>query len=302
MAFDIDIGNALLGRLQGGRIPKPHPATAALTGGLLALLSAGFATAGPPTAQTGQTARGPAECCPIVELRQYTLYPGKRDALIALFESKFIESQEAVGIRITGLFRDINDADRFVWVRGFDDMPSRQKALTDFYYGPVWGAYRDQANPTLYDNDNVLLLHPAAPGVGFVVDARKRAAIGAKRRHGDFVVATIYSFDGTVPAAFVDQFDHDVMPLLKQHGANVLGRYVSDKSKNTFERLPVRENDNVFVWFASFADRPAYDRYIEALGHDPRWSGELFAAIRKPLQRPPETLMLQPTPRSLIGH
>src|SRR5688572_13276071 len=32
---------------------------------------------------------------PIVELRQYTLLPGKRDVLIELFDREFIEGQEA---------------------------------------------------------------------------------------------------------------------------------------------------------------------------------------------------------------
>ena len=33
----------------------------------------------------------------IVELRQYTLLPGKRDVLVDLFEAEFVESQEARG-------------------------------------------------------------------------------------------------------------------------------------------------------------------------------------------------------------
>ncbi len=33
-------------------------------------------------------------CCPSVELRQYTIQPGKRDALIDLFEREFIESRK----------------------------------------------------------------------------------------------------------------------------------------------------------------------------------------------------------------
>lgn len=39
-------------------------------------------------------------CCPIVELRQYTMHPGQRDVLIDLFDREFIESQEALGIRV----------------------------------------------------------------------------------------------------------------------------------------------------------------------------------------------------------
>jgi hypothetical protein len=45
---------------------------------------------------------------PIVELRQYTLYPGQRDVLIDLFEREFVEHQEELGIRAIGQFRDLD--------------------------------------------------------------------------------------------------------------------------------------------------------------------------------------------------
>ena len=59
--------------------------------------------------------------CRVVELRQYTLHPHQRDTLIALFDREFVESQEALGMQVIGPFRDLDDPDRFVWLRGFDD-------------------------------------------------------------------------------------------------------------------------------------------------------------------------------------
>jgi hypothetical protein len=106
-------------------------------------------------------------CCPVVELRQYTLHSGKRDVLIDLFDREFVETQEEVGIKIIGQFRDLDHQDRFVWLRGFPDMTSRAKALNDFYSGPVWKAHREAANATMIDSDNVLLLRPAFPTSGF---------------------------------------------------------------------------------------------------------------------------------------
>ena len=70
---------------------------------------------------------------PVVELRQYTLRPGQRDVLIDLFDQEFVESQEAAGMTIVGQFRDLDDPDRFVWIRGFASMPSRARALASFY-------------------------------------------------------------------------------------------------------------------------------------------------------------------------
>ena len=54
-------------------------------------------------------------------------------------------------------FVDLDDPDRFVWLRGFVDMATRAAALGAFYGGPIWKAHRDAANATIVDSDNVLL-------------------------------------------------------------------------------------------------------------------------------------------------
>src|SRR4249920_4096345 len=102
--------------------------------------------------------------CAVVELRQYTLRPGSRDGFLDLFDREFIESQEVLGSWVVGQFRDLDDPDRVVWLRGFRDMPTRAEALTAFYGGPVWQAHREAANACIIDSDNVLLLRPANGG------------------------------------------------------------------------------------------------------------------------------------------
>lgn len=85
--------------------------------------------AGPVIASSHVTQRSPSsqrECCPVLELRQYTLKPGQRDAFIALFDRHFVESQEAVGMTLVGQYRDRRRPERLVWIRGFPDMQSRQ--------------------------------------------------------------------------------------------------------------------------------------------------------------------------------
>ena len=108
-----------------------------------------------------------SSCCPVVELRQYTLRHGQRDVLIELFDREFIESQEAVGMEVIGQFRDLDRPERFVWMRGFQDMQRRREALEAFYGGPVWKAHAAAANATMVDVDDVLLLRPVAPSTGF---------------------------------------------------------------------------------------------------------------------------------------
>jgi hypothetical protein len=88
------------------------------------------------------TAMKTSRCCPVLELRQYTLRSGMREVLIELFEREFVDSQEALGMTLVGQFRELDNPDRFVWLRGFPDLPARAQALQEFYGGPIWKAHR----------------------------------------------------------------------------------------------------------------------------------------------------------------
>ena len=186
----------------------------------------------------------------ILELRQYTLHPGRRDELIELFGREFVAPQEAVGMKIAGQFRDLDNPDRFVWLRSFDDMRSRRAGLAAFYGGAVWKAHRDAANATMIDSDNVLLLRPANGSSAFAAS------------EGKLVIASIHSFDAPDgPERFAETFDRQLSERVRAAGGTMLGTYVTEQSENDFPALPVREGENVFVWFASFADRAAYERF-----------------------------------------
>jgi len=239
-------------------------------------------------------------CCPILELRQYTLHPGKRHVLIDLFDREFIEPQEALGMKIIGQFRDIDNRNRFVWLRGFRDMASRAQALQDFYGGPVWKAHREAANATMVDSDNVLLLRPALPTSGFSPEGKDRPASGANAIPKELVVATVYYFDAPPDADFVNFFEQTLKPAVTDTGASILGCFVTEDSENTFPALPVREGENVFAWFARFNDQTAYELYVAALARSSRWRDEISKELARRLKQAPEVLKLSPTARSLL--
>jgi hypothetical protein len=239
-------------------------------------------------------------CCPIVELRQYTLHPGKRDVLIGLFDREFIEPQETLGIKVIGQFRDVDRPDRFVWLRGFRDMTSRAKALTDFYTRPVWKAHRETANATMIDSDNVLLLRPALPTSGFSLENMKRPPVGSHGVPASLVVTTIYYFGRPVPPDFINFFEHTLRPVARNLGATISAYFVTENSENTFPALPVRAGENVFVWFSTFQDSPAYENYVAALSQSERWRGEVSITLTRYLDRAQEVLKLLPTARSQL--
>ena len=240
-----------------------------------------------------------APCCPVVELRHYTLKPQQRDVLIELFEREFVESQEALGMRIIGTFRRPDAPDRFVWLRGFTDMTSREEALKGFYFGPVWKAHRTQANATIIDSDNVLLMRLARPGSGFALAGVTRASPGATALPDGVVQATTYRLAEPAGPAFVEFFEQRIAVLARQHGATVLASFVQSTEPNTFPALPVRAPENAFVWFAHFKDQAAADRYEAELQQSAEWQSAMQALSRQ-LAGPTEVLRLSPTARSRL--
>jgi hypothetical protein len=196
----------------------------------------------------------------VFELRQYTLHPGKRDVLIELFEREFIEAQEAAGIRLPGLFRDLGDPDRFVWFRGFPDMERRREALTRFYEGPVWKAHRDEANATMIDSDDVLLLRLAPDS-----DFPKVLPRGT-------LAATVFSFATPIDDELLDLVRHDAAPLTLLQ---------TEPAENTYTRLPIRTGENVIVSLTS-------------------QQSEISKALASRLTGPPQRMTLEPTARSYL--
>jgi hypothetical protein len=217
-------------------------------------------------------------CCPVVELRRYTLHPGARDTLVRLFDAHFVEGQERCGMRVIGQFRDLDDPDRFVWLRGFADMEARTRALEAFYGGPVWKEHGPAANATMVDHTDVLLLRPAPGTAGFRFDPRLRPEPESPGVAGGVVIATIDHL--SEPAADA------VAARPGGTDAGVLARLVTEPARNPFARLPVREDANVLVTFSSYATADAYRP----------------APIATPGVHRREHLRLQPTRRSFLRH
>lgn len=233
---------------------------------------------------------------PVLELRQYKLVSGKTAAFVSLFEAKFVESHEAVGIRLIGQFRDHDRPDRFTWLREFSSMTAREKALNDFYFGPVWKANRGVANPMLDDNDNVLLLRPARPGAGFAPTA-PRPKPGAA--HGVVIVMIEYLWKDP-NQAFSGFFLDRVAPALRSAGLPVLGSYVAEEQPNNFARLPVRQGEKVLVWFTRAESLQSYDLMMKRLQRTTAWRTDIAPGLKDFRERDPQVLRLDPTPRSAL--
>jgi hypothetical protein len=227
---------------------------------------------GGPLAAPRQQPESPA--CPgeiltdkIIELRNYTLLPGKRDTLIDLFERQFVETQEAVGARIVGTFRDMDAPDHFVWIRSFEDLDARARALTAFYNGPTWHANSKAANATMMDTDNVHMLHSSGALL----------CLPARRPGSDVTDITLLAID--IYALGVHTEEELRAQAIRDPA--IIGMFATEHSPNNFPALPVHSN-SVFVTVRRF----------DAKQQDiPRSQG---------LPEPEQTLRLRPTLRSLL--
>ncbi len=236
----------------------------------------------------------------VIELRQYTLHAGCRDTLIELFERAFIEPQEAAGMRVLGTFRDLDDADRFVWLRGFVDMPSRAAALGAFYGGPAWQRHRDVANATMADSDNVLLLRPAGGVRGLLEAASTRAAPTIDDDPASpaaIFTLTLCPLREPATDAVLTAFDRLVRHAWNDGGGDLLACFVTEGAVNDFPRLPVREGEPHVAWLTRFADAAAQRRHaawLESSGclRQPAWRDLLGADAQQ--------LRLAPTRRSAL--
>jgi hypothetical protein len=193
---------------------------------------------------------------------------------------------------VIGQFRDLDDPDSFVWLRGFPDMTARAAALEAFYGGPVWRAHRDAANATMIDSDNVLLLRPATPASGLAPDPRHRPPPGARAGAAGMIAATICPLSPSGAAAFPAYFERELEPALRAAGADVLAAFSTEHSPNTFPALPVREGEEVFVWLSRFAEQSAHADHVARL--------DLPSTLAPHVEAPPETWRLTPTSRSLV--
>jgi hypothetical protein len=232
--------------------------------------------------------------CRILELRQYTLRPGRRDELIELFDTELLEPQEAVGMHVLGQFRDADRPDRFVWFRGFPSLPARRDGLTRFYIdGDVWARHRDAANATMLDSDDVLLLRPTMDTEDLCSAVSPRPASVGSSPSGVYT-ATIYHLRRPFEEG-VQHWLREIRPALQSCGAHVVGVLRTERGPNNFPRLPVRADVDVLVVVVRYAShdvRRACDAHRSAL--------EAAADFARHEQAPREELVLEPTSRSAL--
>jgi NIPSNAP len=237
------------------------------------------------TITSPMSSRHHTDPCTSIELRRYSLRPGARSALIDLFERELVVPQEACGMRVIAQFRDLDDANAFVWLRGFLDMAQRARSLAEFYGGPVWAKFADAANATMLNSDNVLLLRPEGSSA---FDLALPSSCG-------LLEVTTCSLPPGAEAEFLSFFEAHVRPALERAQARVLAPLVTEQRPNTFPRLPVRAGETAFVWLAAYQSAEHWAAAQDSLAADADWTKTVLPGLAVRCWQAPHVARLVPT-------
>lgn len=165
-----------------------------------------------------------------LELRNYTLRPGTRQAFQHYFATHFVAPMEALGGYTLGQFAVQGQDDNFCWLRGFEDVAARSAFLPAFYQqSSAWKTFGPGANALMLDFDNVHWLKPLRP-----TTARDLLLPGG---------ATVDFYEAR-PGELVN-LAHQLRgaPATKPETT----WWVSEATKNDFPRLPVFQHEHQLV-------------------------------------------------------
>jgi hypothetical protein len=117
---------------------------------------------------------------------------------------------------------------------------------------------------------------------------------------GGIIGATIYYLDGTDARQFAQFFEQTMLPHVAELGVQPIARLFTEEAPNDYPRLPVREHDRTFVWFARWANVRDEAAFVAAFSSLSDWRDSAPDAVLPGLMRKPERLRLLPTAGSAL--
>jgi hypothetical protein len=98
-----------------------------------------------------------SEVIMIVEVRSYRIIPGRREEFINFFETRAVPAQQALGIRIIGPLLDLENPNKFVFLRSFPSLDKRDEMKKAFYEGELWKNELESIAMPMVDSYDVIL-------------------------------------------------------------------------------------------------------------------------------------------------
>jgi hypothetical protein len=106
----------------------------------------------------------------IVEVRSYRIKPGMREEFIKMFETRAVPALRKYGMKIVGPLLDVENPNKFVFLRSFPSLEERERMKDAFYGGDIWKNELEPFAMPLLDSYDVILCEASA---GCVFDWEK---------------------------------------------------------------------------------------------------------------------------------
>ena len=102
----------------------------------------------------------------IVEVRSYRIKPGLREEFVRLFETRAIPALRSHGMQILGPLLDLENPNKFVFLRSFPSLDERERMKAAFYEGELWKSELESIAMSMLDSYDVVLCE-TSPGYVF---------------------------------------------------------------------------------------------------------------------------------------
>src|SRR4030095_10335509 len=103
----------------------------------------------------------------IVEVRSYRVTPGKRDEFIEFFETRSVPALQSHGMKVVGPLVDLENPNKFIFLRGFPSMEDLHRMKDEFYGGKLWKEELEQIAMPMIESYDVTLCETTS---SFVMD------------------------------------------------------------------------------------------------------------------------------------
>lgn len=106
----------------------------------------------------------------IVEVRSYRIKPGRRAEFIEFFEKRSIPALRSLGMQVVGPFLDLENPNKFAWLRCFPSLEERERMRDAFYEGYLWKHELEAIAMPMLESYDVMLCE-TSPGCVFDLPA-----------------------------------------------------------------------------------------------------------------------------------
>jgi hypothetical protein len=230
----------------------------------------------------------------VIELRNYLLKSGKRDSFINGFEDKILDTLNGRDNYVLGQYRLKGAEDNFLWIRGFNDMPSRLNALKSFYSCKYWEEVVWIPQAYMLNYTNVNLLKPL-----IFTGENQNSAAGFPsdwfgKPKGIAIVDFYYATNGWLDK-LVEFMKAKYDPVIRASNVENISYWISEQAINDYLDLPAYQDKNLLVTISFYENEEAYQNTIKKI------NASMSEEIRNELLRIVTTstrLVLYPTEKS----